>query len=205
MFVNAQQKAKRELQQLLNRGIIIKKDELAQAVAAVELDPFHVRAGKETLFEADIYSKIFPSGRDISDYLAAYYLNVVCRYEAQGDYVKARGRWVAANFLWGRLRDFLGRRGFRKKFVFASERYGQHKREINPLYSAAGNVLRAVRSFYFANRKTEDGYLDEASFFSYRRRHLQVEKFFEARGNRHRVQTKKFLKQFAARVEALEI
>src|SRR6266478_1838696 len=154
---------------------IIKKDELAQAVAAVELDPFHVRAGKETLFEADIYSKIFPSGRDISDYLAAYYLNVVCRYEAQGDYVKARGRWVAANFLWGRLRDFLGRRGFRKKFVFASERYGQHKREINPLYSAAGNVLRAVRSFYCANRKTEDGYLDEASFFSYRRRHLQFE------------------------------
>jgi hypothetical protein len=169
------------------------------------LDPVHVRAGKETLFEADIYTKIFPSGRDISEYLAAYFLNVVCRYEAQGDYVKARGRWLAANFLWGRLRDFLGRRGFRKKFVFASERYWQHERELNPLYSAAKNVLMAVRSFYFANRKTEDGYLDEASFFGYRRRDLQFEKFFEARGNSRKRVTKKFVKQFTSRIEALEI
>src|SRR5262245_20124360 len=122
---------------------VIRKDELAQAVAAVELDPVHVRAGKETLFEADIYSKVFPSGRDISEYLAAYYLNVVCKYEAQGDYVKACGRWLAANFLWQRLRDFLGRRGFRQKFVFASERYWRHTKELNPLYYAARDVLRA--------------------------------------------------------------
>ena len=184
---------------------VIKKDELAQAVAAVELDPVHVRAGKETLFEADIYSKVFSSGRDISEYLAAYYLNVVCKYEAQGDYVKARGRWLAANFLWGHLRAFLGRRGFRQKFVFASERYSHHTRELNPLYGASRNVLRAVRSFYFKYRKTEDGYLDEASFFSYRRRHVQFQTFFEARGNKWRSSTNKFLKQFTGRVDALEI
>lgn len=183
---------------------VLRKDELAQAVAAVDLDPVHVRAGKETLFEADLYSKIFPSGRDISEYLAAYFLNVVCRYESQGDYVKGRGRWLAANFLWGRLRDFLGRRGFRQKFVFASERYSHHTKELNPLYAAARQVLRAVRSFYFQNRKTDDGYLDEASFFSYRQRHLQFERFFESRRNTHRARTTRFLKQFAVRVEALE-
>ena len=184
---------------------IIKKDELAQAVAAIDLDPFHVRAGKETLFEADLYSKIFPSGRYISEYLAAYFLNVVCRYEAQGDNVKGRGRWLAANFLWGQLHDFLGRRGFRQRFVFASERYWHHTRELNPLYAAARNVLRTVRGFYFKHRKTDEGYLDEASFFGYRRRDLQFQRFFEARGNRYRGRTTKFLKQFTARVEALEI
>ena len=184
---------------------IIKKEELAQAVAAVDLDPVHVRAGKETLFQADLYSKIFPSGRDISEYLAAYFINSVCRYESQGDYVKARGRWLAANFLWGQVHEFSGRRGFRQKFVFASERYWQHKNELNPIYAAARNVLRAVRSFYFKNRKTDEGYLDEASFFGYRHRDVQFRAYFEARGSKYRPRTIKYLKQFTSRVEALEI
>ena len=59
---------------------VIKKDELAQAVAAVELDPVHVRAGKETLFEADIYSKsVFRQDATYQNIWQPIILNVVCK------------------------------------------------------------------------------------------------------------------------------
>lgn len=184
---------------------VIRKDELAQAIAAVELDPYYVRAGKETLFEADIYRKIFPSGRDITEYLAACHLNSVCRYEAKGDNVKRRGRWLAAHFLWRELSAFISHRSVRRKFIFAAERYWHHTKEMNSLYSAARHVLKAIRSFYFKERKTKDGYMDEASFFNSRRRHLQFETFFESRSNTRRAATRRQLRKFADLLDVLEI
>ncbi len=184
---------------------LVKKEELAQATAATELDPFYVRSGKETLFEADVYPKIFSPGRDVSEYLAAYHLSAVCRYEARGDNVKGRGRWLAANYLWTQLGNVLSRRAFRKKFVFAHERYSQHTRELNPLYRAARIVLRGIRRYYFTHRQTNDGYLDEASFFGYRRRHLEFERFFRSRSKGLRAATKEQLSKFSKQIDSLEI
>jgi hypothetical protein len=180
----------------------LKKEELAQAVAAVDLDPYYIRLGKETLFEADIYPKLFWSGRDISEYLAAYWLNVVCRYQARGNILRRQGRWLAAHFLWEQLSDALRTRAFRHKFIFASERYWQHATALNPLYQAAGGVFRALRHFYLKNRRSPEGFLDEGTFFKYRNRAPQFERFFRARGGLR--QTQRQLRRFVSRIDQLD-
>jgi hypothetical protein len=43
----------------------VTKEQLAQAVAACELDPQIVRSSKERLFEEEPYAKVFPTAGDI--------------------------------------------------------------------------------------------------------------------------------------------
>lgn len=52
---------------------LLKKDELAQAVAGCDLDPSIVREGKERLFEERWYDQMFPTG-DPNYYLSRYWL-----------------------------------------------------------------------------------------------------------------------------------
>jgi hypothetical protein len=194
--------AKSKALAVMKPKLTINKEELAQAVAAVDLDPFFVRSGKETLFEADVYSRLFLSGRDISEYLAAYQLHCVCKYVSRGDSLRKAGQSLAKHYLWDLLRNAMRLRSFRNKFVFASERYSQYKKTLNPLYRATENVYRGIRKFYYRNRKTGEGYLEERTFFKYRRRHLQFERFLHSYARRAEIQ--RDLRKFVGLVDAIE-
>lgn len=62
---------------------LVKKEELAQAVAGCDLDPSIVREGKERLFEERWYGQIFPTG-DPKYYLSRYWLMRMVSYAARG-------------------------------------------------------------------------------------------------------------------------
>jgi hypothetical protein len=188
---------------IIKPRFVIKKEEFAQAVAATDLDPYYVRLGKEALFEADIYPHLFPSGRDVSEYLARYWLNYICRYESRGNNLKRHGRWLVAHYLWEQLKDALRTRTFRQKFVFASERYWHHWRALKPLYLSTRSVYGIVRRFYFRNRRTQEGHLDEGTFFKYKHRPAQFERFLRTNGGRRDIQKK--LRSFVDAIEQIEL
>ena len=194
--------AKSKALAVMKPRLTIGKEELAQAIAAVDLDPFFVRSGKETLFEADIYSRLFPSGRDISEYLAAYQLHCVCKYVSRGSTLRKAGQSLAKHCLWDMLRNSMRLRTFRKKFAFASERYYQYANALNPLYRATDKLFREIRKFYYRNRKTGEGYLEERTFFKYRGRHLQFERFLRST---QRAEIQRELGKFVSLVDAVEI
>src|SRR5207247_1297547 len=76
---------KSEAKRLLGGAIYfqMKKDELAQAIAACEFDPAIVRKGKEGLFDERYYRSIF-SSRSVSFYLSRYWLMRHVQYAARG-------------------------------------------------------------------------------------------------------------------------
>jgi hypothetical protein len=79
---------------------MITKEELAQAVAACELDPVTVRSeGKEGLFEEQYYPKIFPTSEPLY-YLIRYWLMREVRYASAGYPERAYAKWLILNFMW---------------------------------------------------------------------------------------------------------
>jgi hypothetical protein len=56
-----QSKSEARRQAGVRRATFIKKEELAQAVAACDMDPSIVRSGKEQLFEERYYEQVFPN------------------------------------------------------------------------------------------------------------------------------------------------
>jgi hypothetical protein len=64
-------------------SFMVKKEEIAQAVAACDFDPSVVRKGKENLFEERWYSQVFPSA-DPNYYMPRYWLARAASYAARG-------------------------------------------------------------------------------------------------------------------------
>src|SRR5262249_23086265 len=78
---------------------ILKKEELAQAVAATELDPAVVREGKDRLFEERWYARVFPTAAP-EFYLSRYWLMRQVSYVAHGYPERAYAKWVVLHFAW---------------------------------------------------------------------------------------------------------
>lgn len=73
---------------------MVTKEELAQAVAACDLDPVVVRSeGKEGLFAEQYYTKVFPTS-DPLFYLARYRLMHEVRYASAGYPERAYTKWA---------------------------------------------------------------------------------------------------------------
>ena len=197
-------KAEARSHALIRAKYVIRKEELAQSVGAAMLDPYYVRAGKEILFEGDVYAKIFPSGREITEYLSVWHLNSVARRQARGNYLSRYGRWLAINFLWDQLREPFRSKAFREKFIYVFERDWQYPKQVTPLYIATRRTYAALRKFYRQTRATNDGYLDESTFFKYRNRHDQFSDFFWSRKNPDHEKVSKSLRDFVARLQAFE-
>jgi hypothetical protein len=100
---------------------LVKKEEVAQAVAACDLDPFVVREGKERLFEERWYGQIFPNG-DPKYYLSRYWLMREVSYAARGFPERAYAKWLVLNLVWGRLDPNTRSRAGAEAFRFACER-----------------------------------------------------------------------------------
>ncbi|MDI7267004.1 MAG: AIPR family protein, partial [Myxococcota bacterium] len=92
---------KREARRLMGNqyGFRIKKEELAQIVAACDSDPVLVRGGKEGLFKVPHYDRIF-DGRPVREYLSMYWLGRVVKYHSKGFPERAYPKWHVLHFLW---------------------------------------------------------------------------------------------------------
>ncbi|MGH2655923.1 MAG: AIPR family protein [Actinomycetota bacterium] len=152
---------------------MVTKEAMAQAVAACELDPAVVRAGKEGLFEERYYPTVFGSA-DPDFYLNRYWLMRHVTLSAKGFPERAYAKWLVLHFVWDELGRDISRHALR--FRQASESPSRHSQIIQPLDSAINRAFISALQFYRANRGTGARALDISSFFKRR----QLDRDFRA-------------------------
>ena len=183
----------------------IKKEELAQRIAACHFDPHILRLGKDRLFEEDKYYKIF-NNKPINEYLVYYWL---ARNVFKYTYTIRRGyaKWLVLNIVWSKVGEIITRSININKFRIISERHYRqdYKKVLSPFNNGVDKLFIAALSFYKKNKIGERGSeLDESSFF----RTLKLDKRFEDFLIKER-KYKKYIddkfKQFIERFEKLDI
>jgi len=172
---------------------IISKDELAQAVAACNFDPAIVREGKEGLFEDNYYRSIF-TVRDISSYLAPYWLMRRVQRVAKGKPDWAYAKWLVLHFAWKRLYKYIGTRGQQQKFRQACEQ--EDDIVLKSLDKALDGIFRAVHSFYRLERGTGEQARDPSTFFQLYRLNTKFSKFWNTESNRQREKVEEHIEKF---------
>jgi hypothetical protein len=163
--------------------IVVKKEELAQAVAACELDPAVVREGRETLFADRYYKQVFPSG-DPHFYLARYWLMRRVNQRARGTLERTYARWVLLHFLWSDMGGELKR--LARQFEVMMEHPRRFPDEVTELERMIERALLAVIKFYRATSGTGVDRPDPNAFFHGQGRADQFEKFWRGSLNPHR-------------------
>src|SRR5205085_2831340 len=165
------------------RRIVIKKEELAQAVAACELDPVVVRGGREGLFER-YYESVFPTG-DPDFYLSRYWLMRNVATHARGTSERTYAKWVVTNFLWSELGHELKKRSIARQFRAANENPRKYPNVHQELDRAIERAVLAAVKFYRSERRT-DGAFDPSGFFNSTGRGKQFAIFWPSHANPHR-------------------
>jgi hypothetical protein len=177
----------------------IKKDELAQAVAACDLDPFIVREGKEGLFEERLYPRVFPTA-DPNYYLSRYWLMREISYAARGYPERAYAKWLALNFAWQKLEPLCRNRSHALVFREACERDAETV--VTPLLQVLHRVFAATLRFYRLNRGSGPKATDVSTFF--KRRNLDKD-FAQFWRGPHNPARKGFATAWARFARALEL
>jgi hypothetical protein len=161
----------------------IKKDELAQAVAACELDPALVRSGKEGLFDDRYYNTVFGSA-SVQFYLARYWLMRRVQFGSKGYPERAYAKWVVLHFAWSCLRNILGSGTAEQRFRRACE--WNDSTVLWQLDSALDGIFRAVLAFYRAKRGQGAEARDISTFFKLSKVHVEFGTFWNSSKNTHR-------------------
>ena len=164
------------------RHFMVKKEELAQAVAACELDPAIVRKGKEGLFEEQLYQLVFPTG-DSYYYLSRYWLMRAVGSSASGYPERAYAKWLVLHFVWSHLEPLVRARESAERFRRASERWLPL---MNSLDRAIYAVFQGAMQFYRRKRGTGATAIDVSTFFQRVKLHQQFERFWQSTGNNSR-------------------
>jgi hypothetical protein len=184
---------------------LIKKEELAQAVAACEFDPVLVRKGKEGLFEERYYRSIFGS-RSIAFYLSRFWLMVQVKYVARGHPERAYAKWLVMHLTWKLLsQDIstgLGERRFRCIFERSDD---AAYRAGAPLYNLIDGLFKAVLAFYRSKRGTGGEAKDVSTFFQLAKLHQRFAKFWNAPRNPNRARVVRWVKRFRLALGAIEL
>ncbi len=155
----------------MRSATVIKKDEMAQAVAGCELDPQVVRAGKEGLFAEPLYSSIFGAS-DPEYYLCRFWLMKHVEALARGKPEWAYAKWLVLHELWQSSGSAIHRQS--ATFVRESERKVPGKMETR-LDQLGQMTYRAVMSFYRQTRGSGQAAQDVSTFFNRQNRHKQFE------------------------------
>jgi len=189
----------------LYRGLAlrpIKKDELAQAVAACLFDPVVVRKGKEGLFDEQYYPSIFGS-RDLSFYLAPYWLMRRVQYAAHGKPRRAYPKWLVLNYAWARVGQWLGSGEDELRFRRACEQ--QVDSVMTPLHKVIEGMFKAADAFYRAERGHGEQAKDESTFFQATKLDRMFAKFWNSQKNIYRNRTEAAIKGFRMALEGVEL
>lgn len=115
----------------------IKRDELAQAIAACELDPREVRSGVEHLFET-YYGKLFQQS-DPYFYLIRWWLRRAATVQSRGDSDSGYAKWLVMSAMWRHLDPALKTRARKQEFV------SQCQSEDSPVWD---NLCVAIDKMY---------------------------------------------------------
>jgi len=162
------------------RREMIKKEELAQAVAACEFDPAILRTeGKEGMFEERWYAKIFPNS-DAMYYLPRYWLMRQVSYCAKGYPSRAYAKWLVLNFMWDKVSPVVRARARAEQMVDDSYRDGP---SVRPLISAITEVYRAALRFYRKRRGRGPTAKDISTFFQLKGLHSEFSGFWGRLGS----------------------
>jgi hypothetical protein len=191
--------SKKEAKRLLGHQhwFWIKKDELAQLVAACEFDPVVVRSGKEGLFEPPLYDRIF-DGRAIREYLSMYWMGRVVKYESSSYPDRAYAKWYALHFLWHYTGPLLRRKAIADHFRTSCER----GRWPASLHAAADQVYRSLMEFYKLKKGKGAHGVDISNFFYRQNQHKAFETFWRGPRNARKVRFRTLLKRFQSDMEA---
>jgi AIPR protein len=175
---------------------IIKKEELAQAVAACEMDPLTVREGKNELFGTH-YQSVFPN-TDACFYLPRFWARRHVGLASRGKPQRGYAGWMALHFLWTRLEKVLKNEDVARRFWSLCER--KDAALYSPLSQAINVVFDELMAYYRANKGTGVAALDHSTFFRNKRgRHVEFERFWKTTAMR----TAKFDIAWAKVVKAL--
>ncbi len=161
----------------------VKKEELAQAVAACQLDPAILREGKERLFEDRWYGQIFPTA-DPDYYLSRYWLLRQVGYAARSFPERAYAKWLVLHFVWQSLEPLCRAHARAEVFRRASERTDGYV--LNPMIRAIDAAFIAALRFYRANRGTGPKASDVSTFFKRRNLHKEFAIYWRGSGNKSR-------------------
>ncbi len=179
---------------------LIKKEELAQAVGACLVDPYEVRAGKERLFETDLYPKVFGHHR-IDEYLTFYWLRQAVGYMSRGVSRRGYAKWVVLHFLWSRVSAHLSGPRRRDQFIRSVEGFDWWSPRLKPLCTAINAIFGAADRFYYRQRSVDGDVLDDSLFYKRRGQHTSFEAFWRTGKHPHRQRFNAALAKFAVRLE----
>ena len=183
-------------------GYQIKKDELAQAIAACLFDPSLLRKGKENLFEDPYYKTIF-SSRSISFYLSKYWLMKQVQYAARGYPERSYAKWLVLNFAWTLLGGEINSGNGERKFRYACEHY---ERTITyPVYYLLVGIFRASLKFYRTNRGKGESATDISTFFKRSKLDSGFQKFWNSNKNNYRNKTREYSQKIKIALKELDI
>jgi AIPR protein len=175
----------------------IKKEELAQVVAAGEFDPFVVRSGKEGLFKQPYYDRIF-DGRSIREYLSMYWVARIVKYKGSSYPDRAYAKWYAMHFLWHYASPLLRSKPIADHFRTSCER----SRWPAPLQAAADQVYRSLMEFYKLKRGGGSHAIDISTFFYRLNQHMAFETFWRGGKNLRKARFRKLMKKFQSDMKA---
>ncbi len=173
------------------RYVMLKKEELAQAVAGCELDPVIPRTQREGLFEDRLYPRIF-SSKDPWYYLTRYRLLREVKRHSRGT-PDNDAKWLVLHTVWEKIAPTVRSRAAAGHF----SKSGDQEDCIRHLSKAINAVFLAAKQFYHANKRAipkvtvqrsdgplgvsrhRKGYVDVPTFFKRRGLHVQFAPFWE--------------------------
>jgi len=182
----------------INRYWTVSKEEIAQAVASCDLDPFTLRLGKERLFEEEYYNTVFPTAN--SDYyLTRYWLMKRVAHVAKGYPERAYAKWLVIHFLWSHLSPILRSASASTVFRRVCESNGA---PLPPLEKSINSAFNAALAFYRQKRGKGATAIDVSSFF--RRKGLPDDflGFWRSHTNNYRNSFKKAWQKFRRVINA---
>jgi hypothetical protein len=184
---------------------LIKKEELAQAVAACEFDPVLVRKGKEGLFDERYYRSIF-SSRSISFYLSRFWLMREVRYVARGYPERAYAKWLVLNFAWKLLRRHIGTGlgELRFRHIFEHSDDAAYQADAPP-FGLIDGIFKAALKFYRLKRGSGEEAKDVSTFFQLAKLHQGFSRFWTSQKNPYRFKVKSSVRKFRLALDAMEL
>ena len=174
-------------------SFMIKKEEIAQAVAACDLDPSIIREGKEGLFEERLYGYVFPSAEP-NYYLSRYWLSRQVGYAARGMPERAYAKWLVLNFVWQSLAPEVRARVRAETFRTKCEKNDGDV--LNPLIAAINAVFTAALRFFRSRRGRGATALDVSSFFKRKNLHREFASFWRGSKNISRMRFQSAWRRF---------
>lgn len=172
---------------------LVKKEEIAQAVAACDLDPSIVREGKERLFEERWYGQVFPTS-DPNYFLSRYWLLRQVSYAARGYPERAYAKWLVLHSVWPSLDPLCRARARAEAFRRVCER--DDGGVLRPMIKAIDAMFTSVLRFYRLRRGAGKRAADVSTFFQRRKLHNDFARFWRSGQNRARIAFTKAWRRF---------